>query len=237
MRQSYNKPLFEFLHYQNQSDIFKNKKFVLFLKTLFQQGQYGNWHLDRIKKWNNEDWRLFSAGLLYSGLKDYENSKNSFGWQRESADMASILETLFTAGDIQNEEVGYRLRKRIAVILSWKFPNIEKDIKELYSQRSAFVHGSFFAQIEKNSKQSYNNLPTPDFDLLYRQKEYVRLALVAYLRLSQIIKPGETVMFLLEQAVIDIELREKLVNEVKKIFSSMPKIPLVPKFLLPPAEK
>src|SRR6266404_596843 len=229
IRQIYSRGIFEFAHFQNQSHIFKTTGFVSFFKTLFPQGQYGTWQLDRIQKWNDEDWRLFVAGWLYSGLKEYDNSKNSLGWQRESADMASILEALFTAGDSQNEEVGYRLRKRIATLLFWKFPTIEKDIKELYSQRSAFVHGSFFAQIAKDSKHSYNNLPTPDFNLLYKQKEYVRLALVSYFHLAKLIqeKPIEfknckTVISALEQAVIDVELRGKLIAEISSLFSFMP---------------
>lgn len=73
--------------------------------------------------------------------------------------MAAILEALFTAGDTTNEEVGYRLRKRVAVLLSEPFPSIENDVKELYTQRSAFVHGSFFAKIAKDTKRASNNLP------------------------------------------------------------------------------
>jgi hypothetical protein len=228
-RQTHGRAIFEFAHFQNQSDIFKTKGFVSFFKVLLPQGQYGTWQLDRIQKWNDEDWRLFVAGWFYSGLREYDNSKNSFGWQRESADMASILEALFTAEDSQNEEVGYRLRKRMAALLFWKLPTIEEDIKELYSQRSAFVHGSFFAQIAKDSKHSYNNLPTPDFNLLYKQKEYVRLALASYFHLAKLIqeKPTEfknckTVISALEQAVIDVELREKLIMEISTLFSFMP---------------
>lgn len=230
-RQSHSRTITGFAHYQNQSIIFKSKEFVSFFKMLLSQGQYGTWQLDRIQKWDKEDWRLFSAGLIYDGLKKYDNSKNSFGWQRESADMATILEALFTADDINNGEVGYRLRKRIATLLSWRFPNIEKDIKELYAQRCAFVHGSFFAQIDKDSKHSYNNLPTPDFNLLYKQKEYVRLAYVSYLHLAKLIKqnPGEykdnkTVITALEQSIIDIELRQKLVTATTALYSVMPKI-------------
>lgn len=167
--------------------------------------------------------------MLYSGLKDYDNSKDFFGWQRESADMAAILESLFTAGDTHNEEVGYRLRKRVAVLLSPRFPSIEDDIKELYKQRSAFVHGSFFAQIAKESKKAFHKLPIPDISLLYKQKEYVRWALVGYLHLAQCIKLESTdfgdagkVIEVLERAIIDIELRRKLTIEAERIFSWMP---------------
>jgi hypothetical protein len=226
MRQRHDKDSMIYFHTQNHP-IFNDKNFVTFYKTLFEQSQYGSWHLDRIQQWNKEDWRLFVAALLYSGLKDYENAKNSFGWQRESAEMATILEALFTAGDAHNEEVMYRLRKRVAVLLAWKFPDIEKDIKELYGARSAFVHGSFFEQIAKESPKAYNNLPTPDFNLLYKHKEYVRLALVAYLNLAKIIKSEgidnmKSVIDALEKAIIDVKLREKLTAETKKLFASMP---------------
>lgn len=226
MRLKHGKDSIIYFHTQNHNP-FHNKNFVAFYKDLFEQSKYGSWHLDRIQSWNKEDWRLFVAALLYSGLTDYENAKSSFGWQRESAEMATILEALFTASDTHNEEVMYRLRKRAAALLAWKFPDIEKDIKELYGARSAFVHGSFFEQIAKESPEAYNNLPTPDFDLLYKHKEYVRLALVAYLNLAKIIKSEgidnvKSVMDALEKAIIDIKLREKLTTETKKLFSLMP---------------
>lgn len=226
MRQTHGKDSMIYFHQQDYS-IFNNKNFVDFYKTLFEQSKYGSWHLDRIQSWDKEDWRLFVAALLYSGLSDYENSKSSFGWQRESAEMATILEALFTAGDARNEEVMYRLRKRMAALLAWKFPDIEKDVKELYSARSAFVHGSFFEQIAKESPNAYNNIPTPDFDLLYKHKEYVRLALVAYINLARMMKSAgidgvKSVMDALEQAIIDIKLRERLTRETQKIFALMP---------------
>lgn len=218
------------IHYFHTQDysIFNNKKFVKFYKLLFEQSKYGSWYLDRIQLWNKEDWRLFVAALLYSGLKDYENGKSSFGWQRESAEMGATLEALFTAGDARNEEVMYRLRKRVAVLLTWKFPDIEKDVKELYEARSAFVHGSFFEQIAKESPNAYNNLPIPDFNLLYKHKEYVRIALVAYLNLAKIINLGgienvKSVMDALEKSIIDVKLREILIFETKKLFDLMPK--------------
>jgi|SRR3989338_2210031 len=215
-----------YFHTQDAA-IFQSKGFVEFYKTLLKQSEYGTWHLDRVQSWNKEDWRLFVAALLYKGLEDYENSKSSFGWQRESAEMATILEALFTAGDARSEEVTYRLRKRVAVLLAWKFPNIEKDIKELYSARSAFVHGSFFEQIAKESPDAYNNLPVPDFDLLYKHKEYVRLSLAAYMNLARVIGTGgiegvKSAMEALEKAIIDTELRGKLIAETEKLFALMP---------------
>lgn len=223
------KPTIQFSCSQNQSQIFKTKEFVAFFKNMLPQAQYRGWQFYRAQKWNEEDWRLLVASMLYSGLKDYDNNKDFFGWQRESADMAAILESLFTAGDTHNEEVGYRLRKRVAVLLSPRFPSIENDIKELYKQRSAFVHGSFFAQIAKESKKALHKLPIPDISLLYKQKEYVRWALVGYLHLAQCIKlesndfgDAGKVIEVLERAIIDIELRRKLTIEAERVFSWMP---------------
>lgn len=215
-------------YYQNQYQHFKQPKFVDFFRRLLPQAGYGTWQLDRAQKWGPEDWRLFVACDLFFGLRDYDNQKSSFGWQRESADMGAVLESLFTAGDTSNEEIGYRLRKRAAVLLSGHFPDIEKDIKELYKQRSAFVHGDFFAQIAKESKHAFNNLPIPDFNLLYQQRERVRWALVAYLNLARAVyaNPTEyhnkTLIQLLEQAIIDIPLREKLLIETEKILKLLP---------------
>ena len=92
-------------------------------------------------------------------------------------------EALFTAGGDDNTEIGYRLRKRIAMLLSRQIPNIEAKMKELYKQRSAFVHGSFFRQIHKKTvvEKGLAHLPAPPFQFLYSEKELVRIALVAYL--------------------------------------------------------
>ena len=216
-----------YFHTQNGA-IFQKGNFVVFYKSLLEQTKYGSWHLDRIQKWDKEDWRLFVASMLYSGLSDYDNAKSSFGWQRESAEMTTILETLLTADDSRNEEVIYRLCKRMAVLLSWQFPTIETDIKkELYKARSDFVHGSYFLQIAKESPKAYNNIPIPDFDLLYKHKEYVRLALVTYLNLAKIVRSGgidgaKSVMEVLERAIMDVQLREKIIMETKKLFTLMP---------------
>lgn len=222
-------PLSQILSESNASETFSTSQFVLFFKTLLPQSQYGPWVLDRIKNWDKEDWRLFTAGLLYRGLEDYENKKDLFGWQRESADMAGILECLFTAGDGSKDEVGYRLRKRVAVLLSFKFPSIETDVKQLYDQRSDFVHGRFFESLPKETKQAQSNLPIPDFVFLYRQKEYVRFAIVAYLYLaknieSQPIEFGgyKRVIDVLEAMIINVTLRSKVINEVSKIFALVP---------------
>ncbi len=216
-------------HDQNQAHLFNKPEFVKFFKALLQQSGYGTWMFDRAQKWQSEDWRLFVASRLFSNLKDYDIGKDSFEWQRESAEMGAILESLFTAGDTQKEEITYRLTKRAAVLLSATFPDIEKDIKKLYTQRSSFVHGEFFNHIAKESKTAFNNLPLPDFGLLGKQREYVRWALTAYLYLAQVIKEKKTeydsiesVIRLLERSIIDIGLREKMLEDAQTVFDLLP---------------
>lgn len=229
----YKKILPIYFHYQNQSKIFKSKKFVKFFKQLLPQSIYGIWQRDRCEKWNKEDWRLFVASLLYSELKDYENEKQNITWQRETADMMTILESLFTADNNITEEIGYKLRKRTATLIGFKFSDIEKDIKNLYTERSRFVHGSFFYEIEKGvkketeKKDSVSGLPSPDFNFLYKHKEYVRFAILAYLNLSLFIKLKkfdgfERSIDVLETAVIDLKLRKKVILLTKKLFGLLP---------------
>ncbi len=95
--------------------------------------------------------------------------------------------------------------------------------------RRGFAENAF--EFRSGYGAAYNNIPTPDFGLLYKHKEYVRYALVAYLHLALLIKqnPSEykdhkTVMGALEESIIDTELREKLVAKTKKLFSLMPKV-------------
>ncbi len=53
----------------------------------------------------------------------------------------------------------------------------------------------------------------------------MRFAFVAYINLARVIKQngidGSNAMEVLERAIIDIKLREKIINETKKIFDLM----------------
>jgi len=217
-----------FFHDQNQARRFSTKSFAEFHKVLVSEAVYSVWQADRVAHWQKEDWRLFVACQLFSEQNQYENSKQAIGWQRESADLATILEALFTAGDDDTTEVGYKLRKRTAVLLSAHIPEIEKDIKDLYKQRSGFVHGSFFLHISKETKvsQGIAELPQPPFDFLYKQKEHVRHALVSYLHLNSVFRADATrfhgfknVLQILEQAIIDTKLRSTVEDHTSKILS------------------
>jgi hypothetical protein len=100
-------------------------------------------------------------------------------------------------------------------------------IKKLYSERSAFVHGSFFRNAAKNVKVTNGiaELPHPRFQDLYRQKECVRHALIAYLYLSKIHRSTsesaayKTVMDILEEAILNLEVRGKVRQHVEFILS------------------
>lgn len=202
-------------HGQNQSQRFARESFVRFHKALMPESAYSVWQAPRVARWNEEDWRLFIACMLFSEQRQYENSKVVFGWQRESSDLATILEALFTAEHNENTEIIYRLKKRVAVLLAAHVPGIEDAIRELYKQRSSFVHGSFFQSLKKKMKvqNGFAELPSPPFQFLYSQKENVRLALIAYLyldkarRLNSADFKCESVLQLLERAIIDVKVR------------------------------
>lgn len=214
---------------KDRSEPFRKPQFVTFFRHLLPQSQYGAWQLNRSQIWTREDWRIFVAGFLYQGLRDYEDLKDSLGWQRDSADIASVLEALFTAADSTTEEVGYRLRKRMAALLSHRFANVENDVRRLYSDRSAFVHGSFFAGIAKQAKRSDGNLPVPDYAVLYAHKEYARWALTGWLSIALSLKSHvnryprcQNVIEALERAVIDVGLRQQLVSDAETVWALMP---------------
>lgn|GEM_PF-1035817 len=216
-------------HEQNQAHLFKTDNFVNFFKTLIEESGYGSWMLYRAQQWEKEDWRLFVACRFFSNLKDYDDGRDPFEWQRESAEMGATLESLFTSGDNTKDEIVYRLTKRISAIMSGIFPDIEKDIKDLYKQRSAFVHGDFFNQIAKESQHSFNNIPSIDFDVLMKQREYVRWALTIYLFLFKKLKtepgnypPVKNVLQLIEGSIIDTSLREKLLQDIDFIVQVLP---------------
>lgn len=209
---------------RDQDKFFKKKKFVKFYRNLMDQSQYASWNWYRTKKWDAEDWRLFVSCLFFEGLKEFDNGKKVFIWQRESADMATMLEALFTATDGEQTEIGYRLRKRVAVLVGSFYPKVEDEIKALYSERSKFVHGSFFSEIAKKSKKNDHNLPVPDFSILETQKNLARSCLVAYLHLAKQLKSkpahfggASNVMDLLERAMLDLELRKKIKAEVSLV--------------------
>jgi len=218
-----------FYHGQNQSKIFKSQAFVTFFRTLIKQSVYASWQRDRCEKWTTEEYRLWFACQSFSELKIYENEKEGITWPREATDMAMILESLFTADGKTNTEIIYRLKKRVGALIGFQCPNIESDITKLYSQRSAFVHGSFFKEFAKEikKKDSVSGMPIPDFGFLYLHKEYLRVSLIAYLNLAKQLKLKKWNMFqrvidLLETAVMDTILRKRIISITQNIFKLVP---------------
>lgn len=212
---------------------FKTPNFVSFYKEMVEQMKYFVWDRNDALAWTEEDWRLFMASSFYDGLQKYETSKTFYTWQRESADMATLLETLFTAGDSQNEEIGYRLRKRVGSLIQWKFNDIERELKDLYTDRCQFVHGSCYKGIIKAMKKNkYDNaMPPPsDFEKLYKTKERIRFIFVAYLYLHKVIVSRSEKLFMtyknvqeaLEEAILNTELRTKIIEVVKPIVELPP---------------
>jgi hypothetical protein len=208
-------------------DGFKNNNFYKFYTVMAPMMKYFVWSRDEVVKWSDEDWRIYMACTFYYDLGRYQSSKSTYMWQRESADMATLLELLITAGN-KSEEIGYRLRKRISVLVSNIFPNIEKDIADLYSDRSLFIHGSFYKNIAKGMKKNKDDdafPPLPDFAMLHNIKEKVRLIFVIYLYLDYTIrfsKPTEFIKFnnvqdLLEVSIIDIRLRNQIFKQARPV--------------------
>jgi len=219
-----------YCHDQNQVDRFRRKAFVKYYEALISESVYGSWQADRMAHWDKEDWRLFVACLLFTELKAYENSKEVFTWRRESANLVTILESLLTAKGSYVPKVGPKVKKRITTLMGFRFPNIERDIDELYDQRHDFVHGSFFLRVKKDVeiRDGLAILPSPPFLFLYRQKEYIRHFLAAYLYLNNILKSGPTefkglrdVLEILEKSIIDADLRAKVRQYAEAILGLM----------------
>ncbi len=215
-----------YYHSQNRINNFKSENFCAFFDKLSTESTYGVWEAPRTAKWNKEDWRLFIAFEMFTGLRKYEFRKKSFLWQEEAAALSTILETLLS-DECDKSEIGYRLRKRSAVLLGSVISDIEKQIKDLYSERSNFVHGSFFAKIYKEAKKSPEELPMPDFAILEKHTKNIRYMLVAYLYLNKIIKEGKLppftrVLDAIEAGIIDTSLRCKIQEYTNEIIGLLP---------------
>lgn len=216
-------------HYQNKASIFKQKNFIDFYEMMKKESVYGAWNAHTSAGWEKEDWRLFVACLLFKEQKKYNKGRDIFTWQKEAAEIATIFEALLTA-DGNPTEVSYRLKKRSSVMLSHRISTIEQEIKKLYDLRSNFVHGSFFQKIYNDIqvKDKIAMIPLGEFEFLEKQKESARLLIVTYLNLHNLLSQGyfgegqKTVINLIEDAIINIELREKIQDENSKILNLLP---------------
>ena len=222
---------------KNICKIIKSNNFVKFYEIFiieikkYNEAYWTNSIQNResVFNWNDEDFKIYFSFKYYKELEKYQNSKNPFLWQKECVDMSLILEILFTSGEQDKSNIGYKLRKRTGVLIGWKFPEIEKEIKDIYNNRSDFIHGSFYKQLKKDIKnnKSYKNI---DFDNLYNKKEKIRFILIAYLYLNKVIEEKvekdfeeyNNVTELLEDAILNIKLRNKIIKIIKPIINLIP---------------
>jgi len=227
-RPDHHKSYLLYFHDQNQADRFRREQFVRFYEALISESVYACWQADRMALWNEEDWRLFVACLLFTELKTIENSKEVFTWRRESANMVTILESLLTAKGSYVAKVGRKVKQRISTLLGRQLTANQRDIEELYQQRHDFVHGSFFLQTKNEIKiqGGFAQLPSPPFPFLYAQKELIRHALVAYLYLSKVRRLRQAdfvgcknVIDILEKSIIDVGLRARVSQHAEAIFN------------------
>lgn len=224
--------LWMFSQAQTQQTIFKNENFSKFYTLLERKAAYVNWEQSQRISWDKEDYRLIAAWKIFCELRDYDDGKDIIGWQREASEIAVILELLLTAEDATRDEVGYRLKKRAAVLVGNYFSEIERNVKKLYDQRCSFVHGSFFAEAAKQAKKSRDGFPLPDmaeFDFLESQIEVARFVLVACLILSEATRAnkfnGHTkYLDVLEESIINVEMRRQVQELVDPVLSLMPRI-------------
>ena len=147
-RRDYGKRREIYFHAQQQSARFRREEFVKYHQMLKSEAGYGSWNAYRMKCWSTEDWRLLLASILYVGLQDCENSKEFITWPREAADMATILETLFTAGTDDNSEVGYKLRKRAAALVAFRQPGRRTGNQDPV-QRTQFLRAWFVFSVAR----------------------------------------------------------------------------------------
>lgn len=210
-------PRLVYFHQQEQSEKFKTMGFRKYYSDFVEYGEYATLPHDKLKLWNAEQWRISTALNSFSDLHEYDFGRSLYMWQKEAADMAIILENLFTATDDSNSEIIYRLKKRIAALSAPFLKDIESDVAALYSLRCKLVHGSIFSSIHKTMKKNKDtdkNFDSPDYDFLIKQRNNIRILLVLYLnlfkRMGHEFKGFSNVMLLLEASIIDTELRKRI---------------------------
>lgn len=233
LAENLNKPPYDpSIQNQNQFIKFNSENFMKFLNIFSQAGQFSAWHALRVTKWEVEDFRMFTASMIYQGLSKYYNSKPIFMWQREMADISMLLENLFTAQGSVNTEIGYRLRQKITLLLQDKYPEINSKMKNLYDLRSEFVHGSFFNRMKKSTKtvEGLGDLPKVEWQLLHETFEFARYALIIclYLHINRSLisdnqnQGYESVINMIEDSILDIDIREKVLMKANNVIRLRP---------------
>jgi len=113
--------------------------------------------------------------------------------------------------------------------LGLNFLILKKILKRFIAKEVSLFMVLFLLKLEKRrrKKNSFSGLPLPDFGLLYKHKEYVRFALLAYLNLALAVRQKSFKGFqrsieVLEAAIIDLKLRKKVISLTKKLFNLLP---------------
>jgi len=126
------------------------------------------------------------------------------------------LEALFLR---ENDELERRLAQRVAKFLSvfkYKPLDVYSAIKDSYSIRSSYVHGS---QLGRKKLRTLNNKYGGTEELAHEIMEYLRFSLIAFLELNESVKK-ERFLKIIDDSMLDQKAFEELKGMVKKYCSA-----------------
>lgn len=238
------------LQNQEQAPIFKNQNFVKFFNEISRMdylfynllnlevtgtgsgGMNDLYKILRKKKIvSEEEYRAARACCLFDQLKKYSyHGKNHLN-DKEYVEFCTILETLLTFDD--RSGASYKLRKRMTIMLGdiLKKVDIDDEIAGLTKNRNNFIHGTSFSVIEAIDHNDF----LEKYKELFRKTELctklTRFALIGFLYLlkQKLLHrayrkiPKNSIPNLLEAALIDLSLRNKLQKQFSTIYKLMPK--------------
>jgi len=125
-----------------------------------------------------------------------------------------------------NEEISYRLRNRIARLLSLQRFDPEKILRNIslsYSIRSAYVHGSELSKYNQNKLLKINESKYLAQEILLKNiQEYARISLLNLIIFN---KHKSELIRLLDLAQIDDDSLKNLKNQTKKIKTILKMLP------------
>lgn len=137
------------------------------------------------------------------------------------------LEALYL--DENNEEISYKLRNRIARLLSlldFDPENVLKDVSLAYSIRSAYVHGSQLSDDNEKKLKKIDNSRHDALEIILKKiQEYARVSLLNLIIYN---KPKNEFLKLLEKAQINDKDLYNLKIHIRRI---KPMIKMTPEFV------
>lgn len=211
-----------------------SNKFKEFYELLSPITKYHVWKDDGARRWSTHHWQIhFVSRMFIDEIKGYNDKGRSIlNWQREIADLMTIAECLLTSESslLKNKKI----IERSGLILQEFVPDIEKEIKDFYEERSHFVHGATFQKFQRKIKEN-PSLNThlsllPNFELLDRYRKYTRLLIIAcfYLRLKvpmdNSLKPLWECHLgnLIKHCIKNSETKKKIIRYVQEILACLP---------------